>query len=120
VADSAFYTAETLKESNHFLWISRVPETISLAQQAIVEYAPSLMQQPDEMAMQAIPSRYADIEQRWLIIYSPQARNRSIKTVTKQCDKLSAKELKIILITHKAQPISAGDMALGASALPPT
>ena len=96
VADSAFYTAETLKESNHFFWVSRVPETLSLARQAIVDYAPSLMQQPDEMAMQAIAAHYADIEQRWLIVYSPQARNRSIKTVTKQCDNLSTKEVKTI------------------------
>lgn len=96
VADSAFYTAETLKESNNFFWISRVPETISLAQQAIVEYAPTLMQLPNEIAMRAISSRYADIEQRWLIVYSPQARSRSIKTVTKQCDNLSTKEVKII------------------------
>jgi transposase len=96
VADSAFYTAETLKESHHFFWVSRVPETLSLARQAIIDYAPSLMRQPDEMTMQAISSHYADIEQRWLVVYSPQARNRSIKTVAKQCGNLSAKEVKII------------------------
>jgi transposase len=43
VADSALYTAETLGQMNHFYWITRVPETLSLAQSLIGAVAPDLM-----------------------------------------------------------------------------
>ena len=42
-ADSALYTAETLRELNKILWISRVPETLTLSQEVIHAVASELM-----------------------------------------------------------------------------
>jgi len=49
VADSALYVSKTLVEMNDFFWISRVPETLSYAQELIENIAPDLMTNPQEM-----------------------------------------------------------------------
>ncbi len=41
IADSALYTLETLKDMNGYQWISRVPETLTLARELIHVVAPT-------------------------------------------------------------------------------
>jgi transposase len=53
VADSALYTAETLRELEGIHWITRVPETLSAAREAIEAAAPGLMASPDKMNLQS-------------------------------------------------------------------
>lgn len=94
IADSALYVAETLKEINDFLWISRVPETLSLACDLIHAIAPDLMSNPDPLAYRSLGTVYGDVKQRWVVVYSPQAYQRALKTVNKQCLSLRTAEFK--------------------------
>jgi len=43
------------------LWISRVPETITLVKDMILQAAPMLMQNPDEQAMLELCTCYGEI-----------------------------------------------------------
>ena len=94
VADSALYVAETLKEMNNIWWISRVPETIKAARDAIDSVATDLMKNPAEPASCSLDSVYADVKQRWVVVYSPQANRRAEKTVNKKMLENTTKELK--------------------------
>lgn len=49
VADSAWDKAKTYEEMNDFFWISRVPESLTNAQELIESIAPDLMENPDQM-----------------------------------------------------------------------
>lgn len=92
VADSALYTAETLPALAGIDWITRVPESIKAAQTAIHTHAADLMADPTTQAMQAIDSAYAGVPQRWVVVYSPQARERALKTLNRQMLKQSEQE----------------------------
>ncbi len=84
IADSALYTAKNLKEMTDCLWITRVPETIKLTHEMIDAIVPDLMQTPDEKSTRSLCCNYAGIDQRWLVIYSPESRNRATKTINRQ------------------------------------
>jgi transposase len=84
IADSALYTAKNLKELTDCLWISLVPGTIKLRHEIIDAIAPELMQTPDEKGVRSLCCRYAGINQRWVVIYSPESRNRATKSINKQ------------------------------------
>jgi transposase len=94
VADSALYCHESLQEMRDILWISRVPETLSLAEDMIQQAAPMLMVNPDEQTMMSLCTHYGEIRQRWLIVYSPEAYQRSRQTLNKQFRQQSQTELK--------------------------
>ena len=94
VADSALYVAETLKNMNDFLWISRVPETITIACNTIHALAPDLMNNLEKGAFRRVEMVYGDVRQRWLVVYSPEARQRTKKTVDKNTLQQSTSELK--------------------------
>lgn len=67
-------------------WISRVPETITEAREAIEKADVSKMTVIDEQTRYEVTtSNYADIEQRWIIVYSKQAEKRAKCTLDKQC-----------------------------------
>jgi transposase len=94
VADSALYVAETIKNMNDFLWISRVPETLTLACDMIHAIAPDLMINLEQGACRNIGTVYGDVRQRWMVVYSPEARQRTLKTVDKHCLQQSTSEFK--------------------------
>jgi len=92
VADSALYTAETLPTLQAIYWITRVPETLKLAKEQIHTHAAALMKDWETQSLQSVTVTYADIQQRWLLVYSPQAYQRALKTVSRQLFKQSQKE----------------------------
>lgn len=94
VADSALYVAETLKDMKDFLWVSRVPETLTLARDIIHALAPELMNNPDQSAFKSLGTMYGDVKQRWVVVYSPEAYQRTLKTINKRCLKQSTTETK--------------------------
>lgn len=94
VADSALYVAETIKNMNDFLWISRVPETLTLACDMIHAIAPNLMNDLKQGAFRSLGTVYGDVRQRWLVVYSPEARQRALKKIDKHCLQQSTSELK--------------------------
>jgi len=94
IADSALYTTETLRTLGKQLWISRVPETLSAARNSINSIAPELMSDPHKVGVKSLSMTYGDVKQRWLVIYSPEARQRATKTLQRQCSALGTKEMK--------------------------
>lgn len=94
IADSALYTRETLQEMRAYAWISRVPETLTLARELIHAVAPELMHDPTQTAWCTLGTVYGEVRQRWILVYSPQARQRALKSVDKHCLTHSRAELK--------------------------
>jgi len=105
ISDSALYTEKSLPaltQNPSLRWISRVPETINEAKEAIEESELSEMIRIDEQTRyQAINSCYADIEQRWIIIHSSQAEKRAKRTLNKTCLKVSTANIKSFKILCK-------------------
>ena len=64
VADSALYVSETLTEMKDFFGMSRVPETLTDAQELIKHIAPDLMANPSVMAWRTLGNNYAEVNQR--------------------------------------------------------
>ncbi len=94
VGDSALYTAKSLEEMKDIFWISRVPETLSDAKYIIEEMSPQLMVDIHQEASSSVCMDYAGVQQRWVVNYSPQAYQRALKSVNKQCLELSMREFK--------------------------
>lgn len=104
IADSALYTAETLKETSSFVkWITRVPERISVATQLIHKYTKNELKEIDDGYFGIeVCSTYGDIAQRWLLVYSEQAFTREKKTLEKRINKeLETKKKEIKALSFK-------------------
>jgi transposase len=85
VADSALYSKEKLLANNDYLWLTRVPETITEAKNIILKSSEEIQWKQLENGYKIAPftSNYGDIEQRWLLVYSEQAYNREKRTLEK-------------------------------------
>ena len=94
VGDSALYTANSLEQMKDNYWITRVPETLSDAQAIIEAISPQLMADIHQEAHSSVCMRYAGVQQRWVVNYSPQAYQRALTGVNKQFLKLSSQEFK--------------------------
>ena len=67
--------------------------TLTNAQELIENIAPDLMENPDQMTWRTLGSNYAGVNQRWLVIFSPEAYQRGLKSVNKLCLKQSTAAL---------------------------
>ena len=94
VADSALYTEETLQAIDKLWWISRVPERLTQAQTLIGHHASKWRLTPTDPASHSLETDYAGIQQRWVILFSPDAHQRALHTLNKQWLKQSNSELK--------------------------
>jgi transposase len=91
--DSAFYTEINLKAlPSDVLWISRVPENILLAKETLQNAEQETMKATsiEGYMVQSMRMTYAEILQRWIIVFSQQAYDREMKTLDKNI--LSEKE----------------------------
>lgn len=93
VADSALYSEEGLKELTGIKWVTRVPETVKAAKEAIYSANREHMEASGAPGYyyQEIESCYADIKQRWLIVYSRQAYEREYQTLAKTVNRENEK-----------------------------
>jgi transposase len=97
VADSALYSAENLQKLAHTgsLWITRVPATLTEAQEALAQADPMAMASLMEgYRYQVLTSTYGGVAQRWGLIYSEHRRPQAQRTVDKQRLKQSTAEVK--------------------------
>jgi len=100
VMDSAGYTEETLKHCGDTVkWISRVPETLKESKAVVnAQYAATEWQTLSEgYEYIALESSYGEIDQRWLLVFSKEAYQREILTLTKNYAKNSQEELQQFL-----------------------
>jgi transposase len=97
VADSALYSAENLQKLAHTgsLWITRVPATLTEAQEALAQADPMAMASLMEgYRYRVLTSTYGGVAQRWVLIYSEHRRPQAQRTVDKQLLKQSTAEVK--------------------------
>jgi len=97
VADSALYSAENLSAlaASGLQWLTRVPATLHEAQEVLTQIKPNAMTPlPDGYRYQERTATYADVAQRWIVIYSEARQARVQRTVEKQVSTTSATELK--------------------------
>lgn len=89
VADSALYSKEKLLKNNDYLWLTRVPETISEAKNITLKPDEEIVWEQIENGYKISPfkSNYGEVNQRWLLVYSEQAYQREKKTLEKNLDK---------------------------------
>lgn len=88
VADSAFYTAKNLQTlGQHTVWISRVPATITEAQDLVRTEDPFLPCIDDRYTYQEHCSEYAGIRQKWVLYRSVPMYEREEKTFEKNLAK---------------------------------
>lgn len=90
VWDSAFYTELNLKAlPSETLWLTRVPETLLLAQETL-QHAHQQDMKATSMegySLQSTMMTYAGVVQRWVVVFSQQAYNREKKTLDKSIQK---------------------------------
>jgi transposase len=74
-----------------------VPETLSQARNFIETMSDELAQNNDgkEPNFKSVDVTYADIEQQWIVVYSPQAHARAKHSVSKQYDKKSLADQRL-------------------------
>jgi transposase len=97
VADSALYSEENLQKlaDPGVTWITRVPATLTEAQNALEQVTLEAMFPLKEGYRYHVrPSRYGGVAQRWVVIYSEHRRPQAQRTVDKHWRRQSEAELK--------------------------
>jgi transposase len=92
VADSALYSAENLQKlaETNLKWITRVPATLSEAQEVLAPAQPATMAPlPDGDRARSRRSTYGGMAQRWVLIYAEQRQPQAQRTVDTQWRKQS-------------------------------
>lgn len=106
IADAALYTEEsiTLLDEQQQKFITRVPMTLKLAKQALLDLKPELLTSIGKgYSGHWIESDYGNVEQRWLLVKSEQVTKREESTFYKNLDKNLTKELKALSQLTKKQ-----------------
>jgi transposase len=97
VADSALYSADNLQKlaNTRLKWITRVPATLTEAQEVLAQAQPATMPPLQEgYRSRSVLSTYGGVAQRWVLIYSEQRQRQAQRTVDKQWLKQSGHEVK--------------------------
>jgi transposase len=82
VMDSAGYSQDNLKALAKMRWLMRVPETLADAKALVKETDQAVMSQiADGYWGKEVPSEYAGVQQRWLVVFSQAACDREVKTL---------------------------------------
>jgi transposase len=97
VADSALYSADNLQKlaETSLTWITRVPATLTEAQEVLAQAQPATMPPLQEgYRARSLLSTYGGVAQRWVLIYSEQRQPQAQRTVDKQWRKQSDHEVQ--------------------------
>jgi transposase len=97
VADSALYSAENLQQlaNTGSKWITRVPATLTAAQEVLARAAPETMAPLGAgYRYQVLASTYGGVAQRWMLLYSEHRRPQVQRTVDKHWLQQSEAEAK--------------------------
>jgi len=97
VADSALYSAENLQQlaKTGSKWITRVPATVTEAQDALAQADPETMEPLEEgYRYHLLASTYGGVPQRWMLCYSEHRRPQAQQSVDKRWCKQSEADAK--------------------------
>jgi transposase len=104
VMDSASYSKANLARWDNVGWLTRVPETIATAKRALQSVATEEMTALDNgYRIHALDSDYGQVQQRWLVVYSPTAWEREVKRLDKQVGRTGEKAGKELRQITQAQ-----------------
>jgi transposase len=110
VMDSAGYTEKTIVEcGNTTLWVSRVPETLKECKNVILANHTDWQDFGKGYKYIPLKSTYANVEQRWLLAFSPQAYERELITLKRSYEKDSKKEYQSFIQLCKEEFECKGD-----------
>lgn len=104
VGDSALYTPASIKalHDSNCLFVTRVPGQIQAAGECIAKSAlTERVDLGDGYFGQEHPVTYADVPQRWIVIFSEAAYQRECKTLAKRYRKSSEQEAKAFVKLSK-------------------
>lgn len=88
VMDSAGYAADNLKTLKGMRWLMRVPETLTEAKRLVKESEKTAMTSlRGGYWGKEVKLTYAEVEQRWLVVFSEAAYERELHTLTKKQEK---------------------------------
>jgi len=80
MADSALYSADSVQKlGTHCFWITRVPETIKIAQTIVSSDVEWIKCEDDRYKYSLFESKYGDVDQRWILFYSDEQHKAKIK-----------------------------------------
>ena len=98
VADAALYSEENLKALGETPWISRVPATITEAQQLMQTLPPEMftVSSLENYAIAEVCSTYAGVRQRWLVVQSESRQQADLKQLDKRIAKAQTKQAKAL------------------------
>lgn len=97
VAASALYSAANLQKlaETSLKWITRVPATLTEAQEVLAQAQPATMPPLQEgYRARSLRTTYGGVAQRWVLIYSEQRQPQAQRTVDKQWRKQSDHDVK--------------------------
>ena len=88
VADAALYSAKNLKQLQGLKWISRVPLTLSEAQEVIRQVVPFAEWEGLSQGYRLIEvcTTYAEVAQRWVVVESEKRREADLKALQKRVE----------------------------------
>jgi transposase len=95
VGDSAMY-ANCVKHGKHLLWLSRVPENMTLSKELLLQTDINWTPINDGYKIYSLLTEYKDVQQRWVLVFSQYAYDKEIITLNKNITKEytdSSKEL---------------------------
>jgi transposase len=85
VADSALFSKDGIKQLQDTRWVTRVPETVAMAQALIQGTArSSLIDLGDGYHGHEISLTWEDIPQRWVLVHSEKAAERELATLDRR------------------------------------
>ena len=88
VVDSALYSAGNLSDLQGTRWLTRVPETLTMAKELIAEIETEAMTVlQNGYAYHEVIRTYGGAKQRWVLIFSPLAAQREEKTLQRHIKK---------------------------------
>jgi len=107
VMDAAFYTEANLSKFNSSInWISRVPLTIKAAQEITQIILPEQLNKSEKYkgySFCTVCSKYAGVEQRWVVVESEERKQADLKTLLQNIDKsLNTKNQSLKSLGSKA------------------
>jgi len=90
VMDSAMYTEKNVRELSSIVkWLTRVPETVGMAKDLLVETEEYDMDKSklEGYRIKTFSRTYADVEQKWVVVFSKEGYEREMKTFKKNIEK---------------------------------
>ena len=98
VADSALYSEENIQALGKTPWISRVPASITEAQQ-LMQHLPQEMFAPSSLDNYTIAegcSIYAGVPQRWLVVQSQKRKQADLKQLNQRVEHVKTEKTKAL------------------------